>query len=432
MESAAITLATIVPQRTRADCGVAALATVQGWTYEKAREVLGDQVTEAGACLLPLVVPLLREGIAGTYLMVRDHPEVDAATRDRQTMRKLPSRAEIHALLRGRRALVCIEGGGTNGLPGPGRGHAIAWDGTQAIECGSVGEIERPPSEVDFEDWPLREVLILSELPASAPPPPVEMAPAATPSSVDADSLAALFARHERVFLGFSGGKESIALAHMLEPWRDRVTLLWVNTGHMAPHMVEFVRGYGEWFTLEEVASPNLIEHWQAMGTPAEVFPLANITGSAAPRLQPWLHCCNIIRQEPMSAFLRSQPGPCCFINGQRRQDQDGATVAGLRSRLPATVEVVMPLASWSEDDVFAYVATHGLALPPQYAEGYPDSIECLICPAPMKAARLRYLRRHFPDQAEAAVKLSRDSTQATLAAALAVITAAAEPRDAA
>ncbi|TXM76599.1 phosphoadenosine phosphosulfate reductase family protein [Methylobacterium sp. WL69] len=55
--------------------------------------------------------------------------------------------------------------------------------------------------------------------------------------------------------------------------------------------------------------------------------------------------------------------------------------VPGLRSNLPTTVDVVMPLVSWSEADVFAYVAGHHLALPPQYAEGYSDSVECLIYP---------------------------------------------------
>lgn len=413
--TAPITLATIIPQRTRFDCGVAALATTLGWTYEKARDALGDQVTEAGACLLPLVVPLLREGIAGTYLVSREHPNIGPQIADRQAIRKLPATSEIRALMQGRRAIVCIQGGGTDGLPGPDLGHAIAWDGARAIECGSVGEIEREASEVDFREWPLWEVLILSDAQVDPAPLPVEPVPASELNGSDHDTLAAIFDRHDRVFLGFSGGKESVALAHMLEPWRDRVTLLWVNTGVMALHMVKFVRGYGERFTLEEIASPNLIEHWQAMGTPAEVFAMGNLTGSTQPRLQPWMHCCHLIRQEPVNAILRAQPGPCCFINGQRRQDRDGATVAGLKSKLPAAVEVVMPLASWSEADVFAYIVAHGLTLPQQYGDGYPDSIECLICPAPMKAERLRYLRRHHPDEAAFVVAAAEATTQATM-----------------
>ena len=76
-----------------------------------------------------------------------------------------------------------------------------------------------------------------------------------------------------------------------------------------------------------------------------------------------------------------------------------------------------MPLASWSEADVFAYVERHGLTLPSQYVNGYADSIECLPCPAPMKAARLRYLRKHHPAEASIAVAASKAATDAALAA---------------
>jgi tRNA(Ile)-lysidine synthase TilS/MesJ len=34
-------------------------------------------------------------------------------------------------------------------------------------------------------------------------------------------ALADLFDRYDRVFLAFSGGKDSLTLAHLCEPWRD-------------------------------------------------------------------------------------------------------------------------------------------------------------------------------------------------------------------
>ena len=206
-----------------------------------------------------------------------------------------------------------------------------------------------------------------------------------------------MFERHDRVFLGFSGGKESIVLARMLEPWRARVTLLWVNTGHMAAHMVEFVRGYRERFELIELASPSLVEHWQALGPPVDVAPAASFEGTRLPRFQTFHQCCFAIRQAPINAFLREQPGRTCFVNGQRRDDH-GATFGGLRLGLPASTELVMPLAAWSEADVYADIERHGLTLPPQYAEGYPDSIECTVCPAQPWPPRMAYLRRRYPE----------------------------------
>ncbi len=391
----------IIPQRTRYDCAVAALATALGWTYEHARDVLGGQVElNEGASLLPIMPRLLAAGVAGTYLLPRDRARVPPEMAGNQAIRLLPSAEEVHGLLKGRRAIVAVR------IPGelPGRpigslqGHALAWDGERAIECGGTGEVARPPRELSFDDYPLQEALILTDAPAERRL-PAEVRPATEIDGADAEALAAIFDRHERAVLAFSGGKESIALAHMLLPWRERVTLIWVDTGMMAPHMRDFVRGYrDQGWTLEEIPSPNLLEHWQAVGIPAEVFPQANVTGQALPRLQPWAACCRSLRQEPMNAYLREQSGSVAYINGQRRDDLGGATVVGLASQLPASVEVIQPLADWAEPDVFAYIERHGLTLPPQYAQGYADSIECIACPAPMKAERMRYLVQHYPD----------------------------------
>ena len=332
----------------------------------------------------------------------------------------LVSPAEIRDRLQGHRAIIVVPGLGPDDQPGPEFGHALAWDGHRAIHCGSTGQHVPPAREIDISAYPIWEALLLTEIqnPASR-----AVAVPARQSKGSAD-LAAIFERHERVFLAFSGGKESTVLAHMLEPWGDRVSLLWTNTGFMAPHMVEFVRAYRErGWTLEELQSPSLVEHWQTAGTPAQVFPLANVHGLAEPRLQPWLHCCGVIRQEPINVFLRAQDGPTCLVNGQRREDVGGATVAGLRSQLPATVEVAMPLTDWSEADVMAYVEKHGLTLPSQYAEGgYADSLECLPCPAQMTTARIRYLRRHHPEMAAIATAAAETATQAAISYAAEIL----------
>ena len=57
-------------------------------------------------------------------------------------------------------------------------------------------------------------------------------------------------ARHGRAGLLFSGGKDSIVLAHLTEPVKERVELLWANTGAMFPHMETFIRAYGARFKL--------------------------------------------------------------------------------------------------------------------------------------------------------------------------------------
>lgn len=93
-------------------------------------------------------------------------------------------------------------------------------------------------------------------------------------------AIAHLFARHDRVFLAFSGGKDSLAVLHLCKPYRDRLTLLWVNTGLSGIRMTEFVRSFGDRFDLIELAPERPVEEqWREHGIPAVVLPLDHVEG---------------------------------------------------------------------------------------------------------------------------------------------------------
>jgi phosphoadenosine phosphosulfate reductase len=207
-------------------------------------------------------------------------------------------------------------------------------------------------------------------------------------------TLADVFADGRPVFLAFSGGKDSIALLDLCKPWHDRLTLLWTNTGSMAPHMVEFVRAYGERYRLIELHPRSLQDQWAAAGIPASLVPTPHALGWQEPRLQAWTSCCFANRQAPVNDFL-AQQGPCFLVHGQRRDDK-GPDAAILRGTMSQEVEVHMPLWAWSDDEVVDYIDRQGLRLPSQYAE-ISDSLECIICPVIGTAERLAYLDRHYP-----------------------------------
>jgi hypothetical protein len=57
-----------------------------------------------------------------------------------------------------------------------------------------------------------------------------------------------------------------------------------------------------------------------------------------------------------------------------------------------------------------AWMAHHGIPLPRQYAEGYPQSFECAVCPADTNPARLAFLRRHYPVEHLASLRLLREA----------------------
>lgn len=193
--------------------------------------------------------------------------------------------------------------------------------------------------------------------------------------------LADLFARHERVHLSFSGGKDSIVLADLCKPWRVQVTLIWSNTGIMWPHMVQFVRAYASQFRLIE-ASPkqDFRAFWGEHGLPADVVPIENALGRRWPRLQSWTTCCWAMRTQPVLETLITECATAA-LHGQRLADGPLVQTHSGMWGPPAGIEVVGPLWDWSDDDVMTYIEENRLRLPEQYRAS-SSSLECAICPA--------------------------------------------------
>ena len=219
-----------------------------------------------------------------------------------------------------------------------------------------------------------------------------------------AELISGVFAQQTSVFLAFSGGKESVVLADLCERYGGGrlPTLLWVNTGFMFPHMVEWVRSYGARFPLIELTS-DLTGNWREHGLPAEILSVANAMPSGLhtePKLQAWPACCGALRAQPIRDFMASQAGPAALIHGQRHEDRTPGNGLDGFPREPWHT-VVSPLVDWSTSEVFSYVAGRHLALPPQYEKGV-GSLECWVCPAAFlekdAAARVDYMKEAYPD----------------------------------
>jgi 3'-phosphoadenosine 5'-phosphosulfate sulfotransferase (PAPS reductase)/FAD synthetase len=200
-------------------------------------------------------------------------------------------------------------------------------------------------------------------------------------------------ARHPHGIVGFSGGKESLVLRHLLQPWFDRLEFVWVNTGAMFPHMRDFILQHGA----TEVHS-NQAERFSRVGLPSRIVPIHNtplgmLAQNSPPRLMltDWLNCCSSLRARPLieRAWAR---GATLYMHGQRAED--GCTL----SQLPEGLEGLGPLHGWSEAQVYEYLDRNSIELPAQYGAGYRDSGECWNCTAELGVDRLQYLAAVYPD----------------------------------
>jgi 3'-phosphoadenosine 5'-phosphosulfate sulfotransferase (PAPS reductase)/FAD synthetase len=207
-------------------------------------------------------------------------------------------------------------------------------------------------------------------------------------------------ARHERVAVNFSGGKDSLAVCHLLREagLLDRVTIYHNSTGDLLPEVREVVESVKA-FAPRFVHIQGDVLGWIAQhGLPSDLVPfhaheVGQIAGQGAPVASRY-DCCYANLMRPLWERVKAD-GNTLIIRGTRKGDFP---------RLPVTsgqtaegCEFLHPIEDWSADDVFAYLRKVGAPICRVYEEG-PQSPECARCTAWMNVGTGRYLKRHHPD----------------------------------
>lgn len=212
--------------------------------------------------------------------------------------------------------------------------------------------------------------------------------------------MESFFARHERVALEFSGGKDSLAVLYLAEPWWDRLDVVWANPGNPYPEIVESMARIREMVPhFHEVKGdqPEFIRKW---GHPTDILPFEathfgrGLVPTRGLRLVPFYDCCWANLWRPMHEFILER-GYTGVMRGNK--NSDGAP--GLhRSGTVAGIEWFYPIENWTDADVFEFL---GDRAPPYYRDGrMRTSLDCINCTAWLRENRgmLRDLRQNYPE----------------------------------
>jgi phosphoadenosine phosphosulfate reductase len=221
---------------------------------------------------------------------------------------------------------------------------------------------------------------------------------------MNTEQIAQTLARHTRVALQFSGGKDSIATLEVLRPFWSRLAVYWVNTGDAYPEVLDVVEK-------ARALVPHFVElHGDKRGViarygmPSDLVPFSSAEESHrmgvghTPPMQDRFSCCRRTIMEPMRDRMAADD-ITLIIRGQRAAEtfksalRSGDVVNG--------VEMLFPLEDWPDEDVLRFIVQRGWDIPRYYLEGMPHSGDCMTCTAWVGDGRAAYLKRHHPEKAK-------------------------------
>jgi len=221
-----------------------------------------------------------------------------------------------------------------------------------------------------------------------------------------------------KTFLQFSGGKDSIAVLHLLRAHWDKLTVVWLCTDAALPETVEYMRD------IEAIVPHFLVVRGRQTiaerGYPADLVPSARTKEAAllhplAPgqhRFQSKWDCCLTTISYPLHAAM-VELGAECIIRGSKKSDgfhspiEPGSTFLGIRYELP--------IWEWTDAQVREYLDANGIELPDHYAT-MNTGLDCWNCTAYLyeNQGKLAYLRQHHPAKFEHVRDVLRDLERAT------------------
>lgn len=195
-------------------------------------------------------------------------------------------------------------------------------------------------------------------------------------------SIADFFSRHERVVLELSAGKDSAACLWLLEPYWDRMDVVWMNPGNPYPETLEYMQGISEMVPRFVCVMGNQPRDIRKNGWPVDIVPMEStqigmtFKSTQTLRLRPFWECCTANMWQPLHDFV-TRSGYTGVIRGQKLADSlKGPIHSGT---IQDDVEYFFPIDNWTDEQVIEFL---GDRIPDSYKRGLKSSLDCMDCTA--------------------------------------------------
>jgi phosphoadenosine phosphosulfate reductase len=214
--------------------------------------------------------------------------------------------------------------------------------------------------------------------------------------------LADVFARHEKVALLYSGGKDSLACLYLAKEYLDRAYVVWVDTQANFPEIEE---------AMLALHLPNMIRvvsdqptSIKANGYPVDVVPVDYTkrgqeysNSSKQLLLRNYMECCTENIWFPARDAIK-ELGVTAVIRGQRADESHGAPITS--GHVEDGVEHVLPLENWTQQEVLDYLQSEGVDVSGRLGMAH-SSLDCWDCTAYCNNSqeRMAYIKANHPEK---------------------------------
>ncbi|TGC08968.1 phosphoadenosine phosphosulfate reductase domain-containing protein [Methanolobus halotolerans] len=186
--------------------------------------------------------------------------------------------------------------------------------------------------------------------------------------------------------VSYSGGKDSLAVLHLVDECLDGYELLFADTGIEFPETVQnasdVARHYGKplrtissgeafWESVDNFGPPSVEVRW----------------------------CCKVCKLGPIAQLINDNyEGGCLTFIGQRKYESGARAKSESVWKNPWVGNQVAaaPIQNWTAMHVWLYIFKHDLPYNPMYENGF-DRIGCWLCPSCSLADLIRLKETH-PD----------------------------------
>lgn len=185
--------------------------------------------------------------------------------------------------------------------------------------------------------------------------------------------------RHEKIALQFSGGKDSLAVLHLMEPYWDKLTVYFLDSGEAPYETLRLVKSVRDMVPRFKYVRGRIKETREMFGDPSE---------------ETRFTCCYLSIMVPMGRQMKAD-GITLIIRGQKEADkQKGPLKSG---HIEGGIEFLYPIEDWTDEMVFDYLREKNIPIPPFYREGVLFTPDCLFCTAWREYHGQEYVMRHYP-----------------------------------